>query len=130
MFEFTLFFSFRDCFLGLFAGFVTGLLGYWLLALALPLHDRRSDGPMRHERACVDGCRHFSGPSKKNSKKQEYLTLLYKNARLTDKAANTGSRIDTGWSLLLESSHFFSFPLFFSSSFSIVTIIIITLRGY
>lgn len=87
---------------------------------------------MRHERARVDGCRHFSGPSlKKNSKKQEYLTLLYKNARLTDKAANTGSRIDTGgvccWKV--HSFFFYSF-FFFSSSFSIVIIITTPLRGY
>lgn len=113
MFEFTLFFSFRDCFLGLFSGSATGLLGYWLLALALPLHDRRSDGPMRHERACVDGCRHFSGPSTKKLKKARIPTLLYKNARLTDQAADTGSRIDTGWSLLLESSQFLSFSFLF-----------------
>lgn len=96
MFEFTLFFFLSGLLSGIICWLCHWATGLLALALALPLHDRRSDGPMRHERACVDGCRHFSGPSEKRKTQKSKNTLLYKSARLTDQAANTGSRIDTG----------------------------------
>lgn len=73
MFEFTLFFfpfgiAFWDYLLALLLALALAL------ALALPLHDRWYG---RTHAACVDGCRHFSGPSKKKLKKARipYLTL-------------------------------------------------------
>lgn len=82
---------------------------------------------MRHERAMRRRLSTLLRSLSKKKTQKSKNTLLYKNARLTDQAANTGSRIDTGGSLLLESSHFFF--LFFSSSFSVVTIITTLLRG-